>query len=132
MAENTPYSNLKEAIRILEKEQAVSGQLLKDQFKSTYESLNPFNLIKSSFGNFIESPEIRTDLLGLLMSMVTGVFVKKVSAGSRHGNMLKQAGILLLDSLGRYIINNPEVLNTVGSVVVNIFHKNKTKDKTAE
>ncbi len=42
MPENTPYTNLKSAIEILEKKQAESRLLLQEQFKVTYEGLDPF------------------------------------------------------------------------------------------
>jgi len=132
MAENTPYSDLKEAIAKLEKEQALSAVLLKDEFRATYESLNPFNLLKRSFSNFIESPEVRNDLLGLIMPLITGLLIKKASAGTRRGQVVKQAGILFLDGLGRYIVNNPEILKTVGHFITSVFHKKKTAETPAE
>ncbi len=132
MAENTPYSDLKEAIAKLEIEQAVSAQLLKDEFRSTYESLNPFNLLKRSFSNFIESPDIRNDLLGLIMPLITGFFIKKVSAGARRGQAIKQVGIMLFDGLGRYIVGNPEILRTVGLFITSIFHKKKAVEVPEE
>ena len=132
MAENTPYTDLKEAIAKLEKEQAVSAQLLKDEFRTTYESLNPLNLVKRTFSNIIESTEIRNDLLVLLMPLLTGFFIKKISGGTRRGQAFKQAGILVIDGLGRYIINNPEILRTVGSFIANVFHKKKATETSAE
>ena len=132
MAENTPYTDLKEAIAKLEIEQAVSAQLLKAEMRSTYESLNPFNLIKRSFSNFIESPDVRNDMLGLIMPLITGFFLKKASAGTGRGQAFKQAGIMLFDGLGRYIIGNPEILRTVGLFFTSVFHKKKTKEASEE
>ena len=132
MAENTPYSDMKEAIAKLEREQAVSAQMLKEEFRSTYESLNPFNLIKRSFNNFIESPDVRNDLLGLVMPLVTGFFIKKAAAGTGRGQAFKQAGIMLIDGLGRYIIGNPAILRTVGLFITSVFHKKKTEDTSEE
>jgi hypothetical protein len=46
-----PISNiadLKKAIELLEVEQAANGQLLKEQFYKTYDSLKPANLFRSS------------------------------------------------------------------------------------
>jgi len=128
MTENTPYSDLKEAIAKLEKEQAFKGQLLKDEFRTTYENLNPFNLLKRSFTNFIESHEVRNDLIGLIMPLITGFLVKKASAGTRRGQVVKEAGILFLDGLGRYIISNPGILKTVGQFITSVFHKKKTTE----
>ncbi len=41
-----PHSNLKDAIILLEADQAVKGKLLKEQFFITYETLKPVNLIE--------------------------------------------------------------------------------------
>jgi len=132
MAENTPYTDLKEAIAKLEKEQAVSAQLLKDEFRTTYESLNPLNLVKRTFSNIIESTEIRNDLLVLVMPLLTGFFIKKISGGTRRGQAFKQAGIIVIESLGRYIVNNPEILQTVGSFIANGFQKKKATETFPE
>ena len=45
----TSTAGLKNAIQLLEAEQAVKGQLLKEQFYITYESLKPVNLLKKHF-----------------------------------------------------------------------------------
>jgi hypothetical protein len=132
MIENTPYSDLKEAIAKLEKEQAFKGQLLKDEFRTTYDNLNPFNLIKRSFTNFIGSPEVRNDLIGMIMPLITGFLVKKASGGSRRVQVVKEAGILFLDGLGRYIISNPDILRTVGQIITSVFHKKKTAEAPEE
>jgi len=132
MAENTPYTDLKEAIAKLEKEQAVSAQLLKDEFRTTYESLNPLNLVKRTFSNIIESTEIRNDLLVLVMPLLTGFFIKKISGGTRRGQAFKKAGIIVIESLGRYIVNNPEILQTVGSFIANVFQKKKATETFQE
>ena len=132
MAENTPYTDLKEAIAKLEKEQAVSAQLLKDEFRTTYESLNPLNLVKRTFSNIIESTEIRNDLLVLVMPLLTGFFIKKISGGTRRGQAFKKAGIIVIESLGRYIVNNPEILQTVGSFIANVFQKKKATETFPE
>jgi len=132
MADNTPYSDLKAAIKKLENEQAVSAQLLKDEFRTTYESLNPFNLIKRSFSNFIETSEIRNDFVSLILPLITGFFIKKASGGTRRGQAFKQAGILFLDGLGRYIVNNPEILKTIGQYITNVFQRGKTQASSRE
>lgn len=126
MTENTPYSDLKEAIAKLEKEQAFSWQLLKDESRSTYDKLNPFNLLKRSFTNFVGSSDVRNDLFGLIMPLITGFLVKKASAGTRRRQVVKNAGILLLDGLGRYLTSNPELLKTVARFITSVFGRTKT------
>ena len=74
MAENTPYSDLKAAIKTLEAEQAVKGQVLKDQFKVSIESFNPLNMIKNSISSVTGSSEIRSDLISLINSIGNRIY----------------------------------------------------------
>jgi len=124
---NTPYSNLKAAIAVLEKQQAESRQLLQEQFKTTYENLNPFSFLKNSFSAVAGSPEIRNNLLSVLIPLVSGFLTKKAFAAGNRSNTVKQAGILFLDGLNRYITRNPEIITTVSNFILSFFGKRKTK-----
>lgn len=126
MPQNTPYSELKEAINRLEKEQAVKGQLLKEKIKETFESFNPFNVLKSTFDSITESSEIKKTLLGLVIPVVTGIISKKAFAGKSRPAVIKQAGIVALNWMNSYVINNPEVVRTLGLVFLKILSRKKT------
>ena len=131
MEVNTPYSDLKAAIKILENEQAVKGQVLKDQFKISVESFNPLNMIKNSISSFTGSSEIQSDLISLLIPLVTGFIGKKAFSRSSRSSFLSKAGIVVLDGLNWYITHNPEVVSLISHFFANIFHKKK-KHTTAE
>lgn len=126
MPENTPYADLKEAIKTLEKKQADSKLLLQDQFKVTYESLNPLSIIKSAFSSVTDSPEIRNSLLSMIIPLVTVFLNKRAFSAPRRPPIVSQAGILILDSLNRYISQNPEVVNTLSHFILGLFRKKKT------
>lgn len=132
MPDSTPYSNLKAAIGKLEIQQAVSRQVLQEQFKATYEKLNPFAFIKNSLSSITESPEVRSNLVAILLSLATGFISKKTFAGNSRTTTFKQAGILLIDSLNRYITRNPEVINTISHFVLSIFRKKKATTQQEE
>jgi hypothetical protein len=125
MAENTPYSDLKAAIKTLEAEQAVKGQVLKYQFKVTVENLNPLNMIKNSISSVTGSSEIRSDLIGLLIPLITGFVGKKAFSRSSRSSVLTKAGIVVLDGLNWYITHNPEVVASIAQFFANIFRKKK-------
>ena len=125
MAENTPYSDLKAAIKILEDEQAVKGQVLKDQFKVTLENLNPLNMIINSISSVTRSSEIRSDLFSLLIPLVTGFIGKKAFARSSRSPFLTKAGIIVMDGLNWYIAHNPEIVSSISQFFANIFRKKK-------
>jgi hypothetical protein len=129
MAKNTPYTELKAAIEILEKKQAESRLILQEQFKVTYESLNPFNFLKNSALSIARSPEVRNNLLTILIPLAAGFISKRARLGNRLPVMLKRAGIVLLDGLNRYVSQNPEVVITISHFVLNFFRRKKTTDE---
>jgi len=131
MSENTPYSNLKAAIEVLEKQQSEKRQLLQEEFKATFENLNPFNFIKNSFRSVAASPEIRNNLLSVIIPLVSGILTKRAFATGNRSNTVKQAGILFLDGLNRYITRNPEIINTVSNFILSFFGKKKAKTEDA-
>ncbi|NTW25193.1 MAG: hypothetical protein HGA37_10855 [Lentimicrobium sp.] len=125
MAENTPYTNLKSAIEILEKKQVVSRLELQEQFKVTYEGLDPFNFLKNSFSNITGSPEVRNNLLAIILPLVTGFITKKALGASRRQTVAAQAGVLFIDGLNRFVTQNPEIINTISHFILSFFHKKK-------
>lgn len=131
MSDNTPYTNLKAAIEVLEKQQAEKRQLLQEEFKTTYENINPFNFIKNSFSAVAGSPEIRNNLLSIIIPLVSGILTKRAFAAGNRSNTVKQAGILFLDGLNRYIARNPEILTTVSNFILSFFGKKKAKSEDA-
>jgi len=132
MTDNTPYTNLKAAIEKLEKEQTASRQALQDQFKATYDQLNPFTFIKKAINSITGTPEIRSNLFALLLPLATTFIGKKAFGGNRRSNAFSQFGILFIDGLNRYISNNPEILNTISQFVVRIFRRKKSQEPQEE
>ena len=132
MTDNTPYTNLKAAIEKLEKEQAASRQALQDEFKATYDKLNPFTFIKKAINSFAGSPDIKNNLLAILIPLATTFIGKKAFAGNRRPNAFRQFGILFIDGLNRYITGNPEILNTISHFFLDIFRKKKSPEPQKE
>ena len=131
MPEKTPYSDLKEAIAKLENEQAVKRQVLRDQFKTTYENLNPLNLVKNSISKFAESPEVKNNLVNIAVALTTGLISKKLLAGNRGETPLRKVGIAILSGLNAYIAGNPEVIKSVSQYLVSLFYKKKPLEHSA-
>jgi hypothetical protein len=132
MPEKTPYSELKEAIAKLENEQAIQKQVLRDQFKTTYENLNPLNLIKNSISKFAESPEVKNNLVNIVVALTTGIISKRLIAGKRGETPLRKAGVAILSGLNAYIAGNPEVIRSVSQYLVGLFYKKKLKTDTTD
>ena len=64
MQKISSVSGLKSAILVLEDEQRIKGQLLKEQLYVTYESLKPANLIRKTLQDVFSSQSLMDDISG--------------------------------------------------------------------
>src|SRR5665647_2376488 len=67
----TSVAGLKHTIQILEEEQAIKGQRLKEQLYLTYESFKPAKLIQSTLKDLVSSPYIIDNLIDTTLSLAT-------------------------------------------------------------
>ena len=72
---------LREAIVQLENKQLEDKRLLKEQFVSTYESLRPVNLIKTTIKDLITSPDLKSNLFRALLGLAAGYLSKRATFG---------------------------------------------------
>ena len=86
---------LQEAILLLKLQQ--SGQLdqLKEQYRYTYESLKPINIIKRTFTQLTSTAEFKGNVVSNLIGIGTGYLTKKVLVGSTNNIFKKVFGTLL-------------------------------------
>ncbi len=119
-------SDLKNAIQLLEVEQAHEEQLLKEQFLLAVESIKPINLIKSTFHNVASTPNLMNNLLGTTMGMGTGYLSKKIVVGG-SGNIFRNIfGSLLQFGITRIVAQHPETIKSIGQFVFqNVLRKKK-------
>jgi hypothetical protein len=132
MQKNTPYADLKEAILVLEKEQKAKAQVLKEQAILTYESLNPFHVIRNALGTLTESIEIKHSLFDILISYGAGLISKKVRSKSQTTSGIKRGAILILDNLNSYIARNPELVRTIGHMIIQFFRRTEKAEEPEE
>ena len=85
----TTTDELKNAIQILEVEQTVKGQLLKEQLYDTYDSLKTVSLIKGTLKEVVSSPFMIDNILGTVLGLATGYYSKKILIGT-SGNILRK------------------------------------------
>jgi len=119
---------LKASILLLELQQAREEVLLKEQFKITFESLQPANLIKNTFRDLTEAPDFKGNLLNTGLSMAAGYLSKKIVVGETH-NPIKQ----ILGSLLQVGITSLVSKNSVGitSAIVQAISSFSNKKETA-
>jgi len=129
--QNITYTTkLKNAIQLLEVEQADSEQLLKEQFQQTYESLKPVNLIKSTLKDMTSSTFLKESILGTGMGITTGFLTKKlVVAGS--GNIFRKLlGSIVQFGVTSIVAKNPDAIISLGRFLIKkIPHKKDINSK---
>jgi len=123
MAKQSAVDSLKESIRLLEIRQAEEGQALKEQFKITYESLKPVNLIKSSISELTSSAEIKNGLFETIVSIVTGYLTKKMMVSSKSNPFMKIMGAVLQFGVTSLVAKNAEsIRNYIMDLIDRFMH----------
>lgn len=95
MKQITTLIELREEIALLETSQVSNGIALKEQFKMTYESLRPVNLIKSTFKELTSAPDFKDNLLNSTIGIGAGYLSRKIVVGATHNPIKKLLGVLL-------------------------------------
>ncbi len=121
----TTVPELKAAIAVLELQQKLEADLLKDQFKSTYENLKPINLIKNTLHDLLSSKEIKQDLLSETLSMVIGFASKKLVFGNSHNPIKQFVGSLLQTSVSNLAFKNSDGIKGYIMRLYNSFSSKK-------
>ena len=118
MQKITTTAELKEAIRLLEIEQKAEGALLKEQFKITYESLKPVNLISNTIKDLVKSPNLKGDLLNTALSLGAGYLSKKAAVGNTSNPLKQLLGTLLQMGVTSLVSKNSGAIKSIGSELV--------------
>ena len=108
MTKQNAVNSLKESIRRVEIRQAEEGKILKNQFRITYESLKPVNLIKSSMKEIASSVEIKNSVFETIASIVTGYLSQKLIVNSKSNVFMKILGIVMQFGITNLISKNSE------------------------
>jgi len=120
----TCAADLKLAIQNLEFQREVQGQLLRDHFFITFESLKPVNLIKNTLHEITSSPYLIDNMLGAIMGIVSGYISRKIAVGTSHSMFRKIMGSVLQFGVTNFVAQHPDILKTIGNFVMNKFqHK---------
>lgn len=128
----TTAEELKNAIRILEIDQTLKEQLLKEQFYLTYESLKPVNLIKSALNEVTTSPYLTDNILGATVGLISGYISKKIAVGKSGGTIRKILGSLLQFGVTNIVAQHTDKLKSVvESIFQNFLHKDEMNSENS-
>jgi hypothetical protein len=126
-------ADLKNAIQLLEAEQAVKGIILKEQFHITYESLKPINILKSTLKEFSSSPLLIDNILGSAVGLAAGFLSKKIVIGASGNIFRKLLGSVLQFAVTNVVAQHPDDIKSIGqSIFYHVFHKKEGKPETED
>jgi hypothetical protein len=126
-------SDLKNAIQVLEVEQAAKGQHLKEQFYITYENLKPFKLLQSALKDVASSPYLIENILSTVMGLTSGYLSKRIVVGASGNVLRKFMGSLLQMGVTNAVVKHPDSIKSIGQFIFHsIFHKKDTKLKVED
>jgi hypothetical protein len=128
----TSAAELKIAIKQLELEHSIKGEVLKEQFFVTIESLTPANIIKRSLNDIATSPFLVDNIIGSAVGLITGYLSKIITVGSTKNPFKKLLGNVLQFAVTNIIAQHPEVFKTVGEFFMNHMFKREeiNREKT--
>jgi hypothetical protein len=107
MSNITSTSELRKAIVMLENEQEARGQLLRQQFRFTYESLKLVNLLKSAVHEMASTPSLTADFIRTAAGLAFGQITRKVVAGSSGGILRGLIGSVIQFGISNLVVRFP-------------------------
>ncbi|MDT8416046.1 MAG: hypothetical protein RQ735_11820 [Flavobacteriaceae bacterium] len=123
MGEIHTEADLRAAIEQLEIKQAAEGQQLKEQFRLTYESVKPINLIKSTFKEAAQSTDLKNNILNTALGLTTGFVSKTVFVGLSGSPIKKLLGNALLFGVTNIIAKNPKIGSALLDGILQLIRK---------
>lgn len=130
MQKITSTTGLKNAIQLLEAEQAVNQLQLKEQFQITYSGFKPVNLIKNSLNDIATSPYLIDNILNTAIGLATGSLSKKIFVGT-SGNMVRRlVGSVLQFGVINFVALHHDEIRTFSQFLFKHFlHKKEANSK---
>jgi hypothetical protein len=126
----TSVAGLKNAIQLLEDEQAGKGQLLKEQFYITYNSFKPGNLLGGTLKEMVSSPYLIENIIDTTISIATGYLAKKIVVGASSNMIRRLLGSVMQLGVTNLVTKHPDTIKRIGQFVFQrFFHKKEMDSK---
>ncbi|NCP21724.1 MAG: hypothetical protein COS42_03815 [Flavobacteriales bacterium CG03_land_8_20_14_0_80_35_15] len=121
MQKITSQSALKLAILQLEQRQEEEGRILKEQFKLTYNSLKPANILLGAIKDLSSSTLLKDNILNSSVSLGAGYASKMLFQGIVSSPIKKILGSALMFGVTKLVSNNPDFIKTLEMGFLKIF-----------
>lgn len=128
MREIYTIADLNAAIEALEAQQAEEGEQLKQQFRLTYESVKPVNLIKNIFKEATESSDLKTNILNTVAGLTMGIVSKKVFVNLSSSPVKRLLGNAILFGVTNLVSKNPRIVNSWLDAILARIRKKPSED----
>ncbi|HZK95024.1 MAG TPA: hypothetical protein VFC67_12520 [Prolixibacteraceae bacterium] len=114
----TSATELKKVIQRLEIEQAIDGQLLKEQFYFAFESLKPVNILRNTLYEITTSPHMMDSILGTAVGLASGYVSRKIAMIGASGNLVRKflASVMQL-GVTNVVSQNPDTIKSIGQFI---------------
>lgn len=124
-------AEIRNAIVQLETEQEVKGQLLRQQFQFTYQSLKPINLLKSAVQEISSTPHLTSKVFGMTTGLGLGYLTRKLVIGASGSIYLKIFASVLQLGVTNLIARHSAEIKSAGQFVKkSLFGRKKVDDDT--
>ena len=121
-------AHLKMAILELEQKKLLQEQELVLQLHSTYNSLKPINLLKSTLRDIGSEPHLGKNVINALIGLGTGIISKKIVIGSSHNIFKKLMGVAVeFGVAGLVTKKGEEIKSVIGSTLKKLLARRKAK-----
>jgi hypothetical protein len=114
---------LNKSINLMKIRQASELKLLKEQCHATYESLKPINLLKSTFNEVKESPELKHKLSANAIGLTLGYLTKKVFFRASHNPVKRILGTLFQVAMTNLALKNADKIVSAGTAIYKSISK---------
>ncbi len=118
---------LKSAIADLEKKKEIEEASIKHEFKETYETYKPVNLLKNTLVEVSASPQFKHNILNIALGLGAGYLSRRLVVGRSAGLLKRVVGTALQFGVTSLIakkgsINDPQTQKK-GGVLKRIFSR---------
>lgn len=122
-------SDLDRTIYALTQLQSAQGILLKAQFERSLESLKPVNIIKTTFNDMANSPDLLKSILSTSLGFVSGFVSKKIFIGNSNNIFRKFLGNIIQVGVTTIISANPDAVKTLGNKFIGTIFQRRSKSE---
>ena len=117
---------LRELIIALEAQQIEEGRQLKEQLRSTYESLKPLNVLKNLISDFGGPTDLKDNLVQTATGLITGYITRKILIRNSGNPFIRMTGVFLQYWVTNFVSNHAE---SIKNIVVKAIEKQIGKNR---